>query len=90
MGRYVYPAPGAQDAGSWLTAVLVYAEYAKTSNLFAVAIYLAMLIGGQTAQIGMLPYLLCGFLFPHAGFPRTGKTPNVAYVLDTDFHNHRG
>ncbi|KIN05934.1 hypothetical protein OIDMADRAFT_154548 [Oidiodendron maius Zn] len=30
----------------------VYAEYAKTSNLFAVAIYLIMLIGGQTAQIG--------------------------------------
>ncbi|KAF8857585.1 hypothetical protein BDZ45DRAFT_803222 [Acephala macrosclerotiorum] len=30
----------------------VYAEYAKTSNLFAVAIYLLMLIGGQTAQIG--------------------------------------
>ncbi|KAL5326449.1 hypothetical protein ACEPPN_004134 [Leptodophora sp. 'Broadleaf-Isolate-01'] len=30
----------------------VYAEYAKTSNLFAVAIYGLMLIGGQTAQIG--------------------------------------
>jgi hypothetical protein len=58
MGRYAYPALGAEDAGSWLTAALVYAEYAKTSNLFAVAIYLAMLIGGQTAQIGMLPCLL--------------------------------
>lgn len=30
----------------------VYAEYAKTSNLIAVSIYLATLIGAQTAQIG--------------------------------------
>ena len=30
----------------------VYAEYAKTSNLLAVAIYLVMLVGAQTAQIG--------------------------------------
>ncbi|PNS15381.1 Metal resistance protein YCF1 [Sphaceloma murrayae] len=30
----------------------VYAEYAKTSNLVAVAIYLVMLMGAQTAQIG--------------------------------------
>lgn len=30
----------------------VYAEYAKTSNLFAVALYGLMLIGGQTLQIG--------------------------------------
>ena len=30
----------------------VYAEYAKESNLFAVAIYLVMLVGAQTAQIG--------------------------------------
>jgi len=30
----------------------VYAEYAKESNLFAVAIYLFMLVGAQTAQIG--------------------------------------
>lgn len=30
----------------------MYAEYAKTSNLVAVAIYGLMLIGGQTAQIG--------------------------------------
>ncbi|KAI6713934.1 hypothetical protein JHW43_003484 [Diplocarpon mali] len=30
----------------------VYTEYAKTSNLFAVAIYGLMLVGGQTAQIG--------------------------------------
>lgn len=30
----------------------VYVEYAKTSNLFAVAIYLVMLVGAQTAQIG--------------------------------------
>lgn len=35
-------------------AFLVYAEYAKTSNLFAVAIYGITLIGGQTAQIGKL------------------------------------
>ncbi|KAK7534369.1 multidrug resistance-associated protein 1 [Phyllosticta citribraziliensis] len=30
----------------------VYAEYAKTSNLAAVVIYLLMLVGAQTAQIG--------------------------------------
>ncbi|KAK8225721.1 multidrug resistance-associated protein 1 [Phyllosticta capitalensis] len=30
----------------------VYLEYAKTSNLAAVVVYLAMLIGAQTAQIG--------------------------------------
>lgn len=30
----------------------VYAEYAKTSNLFAVSIYLVMLLGAQTAQVG--------------------------------------
>lgn len=30
----------------------VYAEYAKTSNLIAVAIYLFTLVGSQTAQIG--------------------------------------
>ncbi|RDL39375.1 putative multidrug resistance protein [Venustampulla echinocandica] len=30
----------------------VYSEYAKTSNLLAVAIYALMLLGGQTAQVG--------------------------------------
>jgi ATP-binding cassette, subfamily C (CFTR/MRP), member 1 len=30
----------------------VYAEYAKTSNLVAVSIYMVMLIGAQTAQVG--------------------------------------
>ncbi|KAL8871245.1 MAG: hypothetical protein Q9174_002883 [Haloplaca sp. 1 TL-2023] len=30
----------------------VYGEYAKTSNLIAVAIYLTVLVGAQTAQIG--------------------------------------
>lgn len=30
----------------------VYAEYAKTSNLIAVAIYLIMLVGAETAKIG--------------------------------------
>jgi hypothetical protein len=35
----------------WLI-ILVYLEYAKTSNLLAVTIYGIMLIGGQTAQIG--------------------------------------
>ncbi len=30
----------------------VYAEYAKTSNLIAVTVYLIMLVGAQTAQIG--------------------------------------
>jgi hypothetical protein len=35
-------------------------EYAKTSNLLAVSIYLLMLIGGQTAQIGMQSrFLIC-------------------------------
>jgi hypothetical protein len=38
-----------------LLIILVYAEYAKTSNLFAVAIYLIMLVGGQTAQFGKRP-----------------------------------
>jgi hypothetical protein len=65
----VYPVPGAQHAGPWLTTALVYAEYAKTSNLFAVAIYLTMLIGGQTAQIGMPSYLMWGFLFLMQAFP---------------------
>jgi ATP-binding cassette, subfamily C (CFTR/MRP), member 1 len=31
----------------------VYGEYAKTSNLVAVGIYLALLVGAQTASIGM-------------------------------------
>lgn len=30
----------------------VYMEYAKTSNLSAVAVYLTMLLGAQAAQIG--------------------------------------
>ena len=30
----------------------IYIEYAKASNLGAVAIYLIMLLGAQTAQIG--------------------------------------
>ncbi|KAL8736829.1 MAG: hypothetical protein Q9181_002293 [Wetmoreana brouardii] len=30
----------------------VYGEYAKTSNLIAVAIYMTVLVGGQTAQVG--------------------------------------
>jgi ATP-binding cassette subfamily C (CFTR/MRP) protein 1 len=32
----------------------VYGEYAKTSNLVAVTIYMVMLVGAQTAQIGKL------------------------------------
>lgn len=32
----------------------VYIEYAKTSNLLAVAIYLTMLLGAQTATIGKI------------------------------------
>lgn len=32
----------------------VYTEYAKTSNMIAVCIYLVTLVGAQTAQIGML------------------------------------
>lgn len=35
-----------------LLTCTVYAEYAKTSNLVAVAIYGLLLIGAQTAQIG--------------------------------------
>jgi hypothetical protein len=34
-------------------------EYAKTSNLSAVAVYLTMLLGAQAAQIGEFPY--CNF-----------------------------
>jgi len=30
-------------------------EYAKTSNLSAVAVYLTMLLGAQAAQIGKFP-----------------------------------
>lgn len=30
----------------------IYMEYAKASNLGAVAVYMLMLLGGQTAQIG--------------------------------------
>lgn len=37
----------------------VYAEYAKTSNLAAVAIYLVTLIGSQSAQIGMSTNRTC-------------------------------
>ena len=33
----------------------VYMEYAKTSNLSAVAVYLTMLLGAQAAQIGKFP-----------------------------------
>jgi len=32
----------------------VYGEYAKTSNLFAVAVYMFTLLGAQTAQVGKL------------------------------------
>jgi hypothetical protein len=31
-------------------------EYAKTSNLSAVAVYLTMLLGAQAAQIGKFPH----------------------------------
>lgn len=37
----------------------VYMEYAKTSNLSAVAVYLAMLLGAQAAQIGEFSH--CSF-----------------------------
>ena len=33
----------------------VYSEYAKASNLKAVCVYLVMLLGAQTAQIGKCP-----------------------------------
>jgi hypothetical protein len=33
-------------------------EYAKTSNLSAVAVYLAMLLGAQAAQIGEFPIVI--------------------------------
>jgi hypothetical protein len=32
----------------------IYGEYAKASNLFAVAIYVMTLMGAQTAEIGKL------------------------------------
>jgi hypothetical protein len=41
----------------------IYVEYAKASNLGAVAVYLVMMLGAQTAQIGtlhMLSELGCG------------------------------
>lgn len=43
-----------------LTAFLVYLEYARTSNLVAVAIYLGTLVAAQTAQIGELCGLALG------------------------------
>lgn len=50
----------------------VYMEYARTSNLSAVAVYLAMLLGAQAAQIGKLHSV--GILYPQAsalsGFAR--------------------
>lgn len=49
--------------------ILVYAEYAKTSNLFAVAIYLIMLVGGQTAQIGRFPKIPTFILSSPCGAP---------------------
>jgi len=54
---------------------LVYAEYAKTSNLLAVTIYGLMLMGGQTAQIGRQPFLQSAkfFFFFCNKFPRIEK-----------------
>lgn len=42
---------------------LVYVEYAKTSNLVAVAIYAITLLGGQTAQVGKLQRIVPSILF---------------------------
>jgi len=50
MERYAIRHPQSFDP---LLTVAVYAEYAKTSNLLAVLIYAIMLVGAQTAQIGM-------------------------------------
>lgn len=45
----------------------VYGEYAKTSNLVAVSIYLLLLIGAQTSSIGMLHSLSASRAMPFVG-----------------------
>jgi hypothetical protein len=46
------------SSGDLAHQLSVYAEYAKTSNLYAVAIYGITLIGSQTAQVGK-PHSYC-------------------------------
>lgn len=56
----------------------IYVEYAKASNLGAVAVYLFMLLGAQTTQIGMLP--IPSLLLPehvHAYTEMLGRPPRV-------------
>ena len=60
----------------------VYFEYAKASNLGAVAVYLVMLLGAQTAQIGKSlsfsssRWDCCGLLY----YPRRRKRPHESHV----------
>ncbi|KAK0126799.1 hypothetical protein ONS95_008378 [Cadophora gregata] len=59
----------------------VYAEYAKTSNLFAVAIYGLMLVGGQTAQVAGNVWLKKWADMNSA----TGKNPDVGKYIGVYF-----
>lgn len=67
-GESLSPIPPLYSA---LLTCTVYAEYAKTSNLVAVAFYGLMLIGGQTAQIGKLHPLILNT----PEFPKAQHTP---------------
>ncbi|KAK5166126.1 ATP-binding cassette glutathione S-conjugate transporter ycf1 [Saxophila tyrrhenica] len=59
----------------------IYVEYAKASNLGAVAVYLVMLLGAQTAQIGGSVWLKDWSSINE----RLGGNPNVAYYLGIYF-----
>merc|ERR1711977_228712 len=59
----------------------VYAEYAKTSNLFAVAIYGLMLVGGQTAQVAGNVWLKRWADMNSA----TGRNPDVGKYIGVYF-----
>ena len=54
MGRYVVPGHTVRPI-CCANMRIVYAEYAKTSNLVAVAFYLGALVAAQTAGIGKWP-----------------------------------
>ncbi|KAI9760216.1 MAG: exo-1,3-beta-glucanase [Chaenotheca gracillima] len=59
----------------------VYAEYAKTSNIIAVAIYLLTLVGAQTAQVGGSVWLK---RWSEAN-SKTGRNPEVGKYIGIYF-----
>lgn len=79
MGRYVTQFPVRFHDSR---ALLVYAEYAKTSNLFAVSIYGLMLVGGQTAQIGKMHcpvHFRLDLALPTQRFPRLARSTPILF-----------